>query len=106
MSPALARCVDRVPADVPVGLHLCYGDYGHKQFMQPKSTALQVRLLNAAARAASRPINWTSFTVPQDRSDEGYFAPLRELTVGPETVLYFGIVPHFQADQAEGATNE
>jgi hypothetical protein len=24
----LVRCVDQVPADVPVGLHLCYGEYG------------------------------------------------------------------------------
>jgi hypothetical protein len=30
--PGLIRCVDRVPEDVPVGLHLCYGDYGHQHF--------------------------------------------------------------------------
>ena len=24
----LARCVDAVPAEVPAGLHLCYGDWG------------------------------------------------------------------------------
>ncbi len=51
---ALARCVDQVPADVPAGLHLCYGDYGHQHFKQPESLALQVRLLNAVAAAASR----------------------------------------------------
>ena len=26
VTPGLVRCVDRVPADVRVGMHLCYGD--------------------------------------------------------------------------------
>jgi hypothetical protein len=30
--PGLDRCLDRVPEDMPVGLHLCYGDYGHQHF--------------------------------------------------------------------------
>jgi hypothetical protein len=45
---ALARCVDHVPAEIPAGLHLCYGDYGHQHFMQPASLALQVREIIAA----------------------------------------------------------
>jgi hypothetical protein len=105
ISRALARCVGRVPGEVPVGLHLCYGDYGHRHSVQPGSIALQVRLLNSVLQAASRPINWASFTVPQDRGDEAYFAALRELAVGQETELYFGIVPYFPADQAAGATD-
>jgi hypothetical protein len=32
--------------------------------------------------------------VPIDRSDDGYFAPLRELKLGPATRLYLGLV-HF-----------
>src|ERR1700724_834575 len=47
----LVRCVDQVPAEVPVGLHLCYGDYGHQHFKQPESLALQVRVLNAVTAA-------------------------------------------------------
>ena len=57
--------MDQVPADVPAGLHLCYGDYGHQHFKQPESLALQVRLLNAVAAAAARPVSFASFTVPQ-----------------------------------------
>ena len=49
---ALARCVDRVPTEIPAGLHLCYGDSGHQHFKQPTSLALQVRVLNAVAAAA------------------------------------------------------
>jgi hypothetical protein len=99
ITPALVRCVNRVPADVPAGLHLCYGDYGHQHFKQPESIQLQVDLINAVAAAARRPVNWASFTVPQARNDAAYFAPLRELTAGPETELYFALVPYHPDDQ-------
>ena len=102
ITPALARCVDQVPADVPVGLHLCYGDYGHQHFKQPESVQLQVDLVNAVAAAAQRPVNWASFTVPQARSDAGYFAPLRGLKTGQETELYFALVPYHPDDQPGG----
>ncbi len=104
VTPGLLRCVDRVPADVPVGLHLCYGDYGHQHFKQPESLQMQVDLVNAVVSAARRVVNWASFTVPQARSDAGYFAPLRDLTAGPETELYFALVPYHPDDQADGTT--
>src|SRR4051794_10146997 len=37
VAPGLVTAIERVPADVPVGLHLCYGDYGHEHFKQPES---------------------------------------------------------------------
>jgi hypothetical protein len=36
---ALARCVDEVPAEIPVGLHFCYGDYGHRRPWPPARAA-------------------------------------------------------------------
>jgi hypothetical protein len=104
VAPGLVRCVDRVAADVPVGLHLCYGDYGHEHFKQPESLQMQVDLVNAVVSAARRPLNWASFTVPQARSDAGYFAALRDLRPGPETELYFALVPYHPDDQAAGTT--
>jgi hypothetical protein len=103
---ALARCVDRVPSEVPVGLHLCYGDYGHEHFMQPVSLALQVRVVNAITAAAGRPVSFVSFTVPQYQREEGYFAPLAGLTADPGTELNFALVPYHPADQATGTTGE
>ena len=104
ITPGLARCVDRVPEDVPVGLHLCYGDYGHQHFKQPESVQMQVDLVNAVNAAASRPVAWASFTVPQARSDAGYFAPLSDLAAGPETEVYFALVPYHPDDQPDGTT--
>ncbi|MBV9921050.1 MAG: hypothetical protein JOY78_09415 [Pseudonocardia sp.] len=104
ITPALVRCIDQVPVDVPVGLHLCYGDYGHQHFAQPRSLQMQVDLVNAVVTAAQRPVAWASFTVPQAREDAGYFAPLRELVSGPETELAFALVPYHPDDQADGTT--
>jgi hypothetical protein len=102
----LVRCVDQVPGDVPAGLHLCYGDYGHQHFKQPESLALQVRVLNAVAAAARRPVSFVSFTVPQHQQHEAYFAPLAGLYGDPDTELNFALVPYHPAEQAPGTTAE
>ena len=103
---ALARCVDQVPGEIPAGLHLCYGDYGHQHFMQPVSLALQVRVVNAVTATAGRPVSFVSFTVPQYQHEEGYFAPLAGLTAGPDTELNFALVPYHPAEQAAGTTGD
>src|ERR1700758_433968 len=103
---ALARCIDQVPAEIPAGLHLCYGDYGHQHFMQPVSLALQVRVLNAVTAAAGRPVSFASFTVPQYQREVSYFAPLAGLTADPGTELDFALVPYHPADQEPGTTGD
>lgn len=102
----LARCVDEVPEDVPVGLHLCYGDYGHKHFKEPESLALQVRVANAVVERARHPVGFFAFTVPQNRGDAAYFAPLSELAVPAETELYFALVPYHPDTQKQETTAE
>ena len=102
----LARCVNQVPADIPAGLHLCYGDYGHQHFKQPESMALQVRVLNAVTEAAERTVSFVSFTVPQYQRDESYFAPLADLATDLDTELNFALVPYHPADQAPGTTDD
>jgi hypothetical protein len=106
ITAGLARCIDQVPAGIPAGLHLCYGDLGHQHFKQPESLALQVRVLNAVISAASRPVSFASFTVPQDQHEEAYFAPLGDLVAAPGTELNFALVPYHPADQAPGTTEE
>jgi hypothetical protein len=102
----LARCVDRVPGDVPVGLHLCYGDYQHQHFREPESLAMQVRVVNAVEEAARRPVAWYAFTVPQYQRDPSFFAPLRDLHPREGTELYFGLVPYHPDRQEPGTTQE
>ncbi|MEV4316684.1 hypothetical protein [Actinocrispum sp. NPDC049592] len=105
MAARLVRGLDHVPSDVPAGIHLCYGDFGHKHMVEPESLATQVELANAVTSTAGRPPAWLSFTVPQDRSDSSYFAPLSELRTAPGTELYFALVPYFPDRQPEGTTD-
>lgn len=102
----LAACLDQVPDDVPVGVHLCYGDYQHAHFVQPESLELQVQLLNALTDSARRPPAFAAFTVPQGRSDPAYFEPLCELRADPMTELAFALVPYHPDDQPSGTTAE
>jgi hypothetical protein len=104
IAPGIVRCLERVPADVPVGLHLCYGDYGHQHWKQPESLQMQVDLVNAVTSATPRHLHFVSFTVPQDRDDSAYFDPLHGLRAGAETELNFALVPYHPADQAPGTT--
>jgi hypothetical protein len=101
----LVTCVNEVPADIPVGMHLCYGDRDHRHWKEPESLDLQVRITNGVAERASRPLNFVAFTVPQNQSAANYFAPLSELEAC-DTELYFGIVPYHPADQPPGTTDE
>lgn len=102
----LARCVDRVPVDVPVGLHLCYGDYRHRHFTEPISLETQVRVVNRLNAQARRAVSWFAFTVPQYQRQPGYFAPLRGLRVRHGTELYFALVPYHPDEQDAGTTDE
>lgn len=102
----LARCADRVPRDVPVGMHLCYGDYMHRHFKEPESLRIQVDVVNRVTAAAARPVDWFAFTVPQYQRDPSYFAPLRDLAAPAGTELYFALVPYHLAEQEPGTTDE
>lgn len=102
----LVRCVDAVPADVPTGLHLCYGDYEHQHFAEPTSLQLQVELANAVSGAASRRVDWYSFTVPQSRRDAAFFAPLGDLHPDTGEEIYLALVPYHPDRQEPGTTGE
>ena len=97
----LAGCAAAIPAGVELGFHLCYGDFGHKHFMNPADLAVCVAMINRLAAASPRAIDWLHVPVPIDRDDESYFAPLGDLRIDPATELYVGLIHH--ADGVEGA---
>lgn len=87
----LVRLVNAVSADVDVGLHLCYGDMGHRHFFEPKDVARLVDIANTVKAQAKRDITFLHMPVPKDRTDSEYSAPLKELELGT-TELYLGVV--------------
>jgi hypothetical protein len=96
-----AEQASRVPADVEVGFHLCYGDVAEKHFIEPADAGNLVRFANMVVDAASRPITWIHLPVPIERDDDAYFAPLDGLELSDETELYLGLV--HREDGVEGA---
>jgi len=95
----LARISRPVPADVELGIHLCYGDLDGKHFVEPKDAGKMVEFANAIAGAIGHPLAFLHMPVPVARSDDAFFAPLRELRLAPETELYLGLV---HADGTDG----
>jgi hypothetical protein len=93
--------IDRIPVDVPVGVHLCYGDPGHKHIIEPESLALSVDLAQTLTAATKGRIDWFHMPVPRDRDDDAYVAPLADLALPEGTELYLGLV-HL-TDGIEGA---
>jgi len=91
---------NRVPADIELLYHLCYGDSNHRHVVEPKDMGDMVEFTNRLMHGIRRPINLVHMPVPRDRSDETYFAPLKDLRLRPETELCLGLVHH--TDGVEG----
>ena len=92
---------NRVPAEVELLYHLCYGDSNHRHVVEPKDMGDMVDFTNRVLDRIARPVNLVHMPVPRDRSDDAYFAPLRNLRLRPETELSLGLV-HY-TDGIEGA---
>lgn len=88
----LAGLVDLVPAGVEAGIHLCYGDSGHKHFCEPADAGHLTAVAGGVSAKAGRPIDWLHMPVPKERDDDAYFAPLAGLALKPGCELYLGLV--------------
>jgi hypothetical protein len=94
----MKRIGDAVPQDVELGIHLCYGDWEAKHFVEPKDMAKMVSLANLIAGAISHPLAYIHMPVPIARDDDAFFAPLRDLKLGKSTELILGLVHADGAD--------
>ncbi len=91
---------NRVPADIDLLYHLCYGDSNHRHVIEPTDMGDMVEFANRVSRQIARPIQLIHMPVPRNRSDDAYFAPLQRLKLRPETELCLGLV-HY-TDGIEG----
>ncbi|ARQ00214.1 hypothetical protein [Pseudorhodoplanes sinuspersici] len=88
----MQRICAPVPADVELGIHVCYGDFGAKHFIEPKDASRMVDVANDISKAVTRPITYIHFPVPVARTDREYFAPFKDLKLDPTTEIYLGVV--------------
>jgi hypothetical protein len=95
----MRRISAAVPPEVELGVHLCYGDFGAKHFLEPRDMGRMVEVANAMVAAVPRPLDYIHMPVPIARTDDVYFAPLEDLKFGGE--VYLGVV--HAADGVEGA---
>ena len=91
---------NRVPPDIDLLFHLCYGDSNHKHVVEPTDTGDMVEFANRVCRQIKRPVQLIHMPVPRNRDDDAYFEPLRKLKLRPETELCLGLVHH--TDGVEG----
>ena len=96
----LAGLANRVPADIPVMFHFCYGDSNHRHVVEPTDMGDMVDMTTRLNAKVQRPIDLIHMPVPRDRSDDAYFAPLKKLKLRPETIFALGLVHH--TDGLEG----
>lgn len=97
----LVRLGDAVPAGAELGYHLCYGDFGHRHFVEPADTSKLAAVATKVAAGLNRSLDWVHMPVPRDRDDDAYFHPLRDMTLQEGTTLYLGLVHN--TDGTEGS---
>jgi len=90
----LTEIGDGVPASIELGYHLCYGSPADEHMVLPKDMAIMVEMTNAIVAGVNRPIQFFHMPVVKARTDDAYFAPLKNLKPQPETELYLGLIHH------------
>lgn len=96
----MQRLCAAIPEDVELGLHLCYGDFAGKHFIEPKDAAAMVDFANTLSRTIRHKLAYVHMPVPVDRSDEAFHRPFRDLKLNAGTALFLGVV--HAKDGAEG----
>jgi methionine synthase II (cobalamin-independent) len=93
----LTKIGDGVPAAIELGYHLCYGSPADEHMVLPKDMGIMIEMTNAIVAGVKRPIQFIHMPVVKARTDDAYFAPLKNLKLKPETELYLGLIHHNDA---------
>jgi len=86
------RLCAAVPDDVELGLHLCYGDFGARHFVEPQDASKMVDCANELSRSIKHKLAYIHMPVPVERSDEAFHRPWRDLKLREGTELFLGVV--------------
>lgn len=89
-----------VKPEVQLGIHLCYGDLGHKHIVEPVDLAIAVAFANGFSETGRR-IDFIHMPVPANRRDDTYFRPLADWKLPACTRLILGLI-HY-SDGLEGS---
>lgn len=90
LARAVTQLAECVPQGARCGVHLCYGDLGHKALVAPRTLAPVVALANAIAKnwPADTPLNWMHIPMASGENTpplrSRFYAPLSRLRL-PDT---------------------
>jgi hypothetical protein len=82
--------VPDIPSDVALGYHFCFGTLGGWPRFRPDDLGQAVKLANGFVEASKRKVDWIHLPV-LDRSDDAFFAPLKDLEPNGSRV-YLGMI--------------
>lgn len=88
----IARLCAAVPQDVQLGVHLCYGDFAGRHFVEPKDAEKMVEFANALVKTSAHPLAYVHMPVPIERTDDAFHRPFAKLALPPGCELFLGIV--------------
>jgi hypothetical protein len=91
MVAMLVRLGNAVPPAIDLGYHCCYGNFNLKHFVEPIDMRDMVDVVNKTMSIVTHPVQFIHMPVPIDRSDDAYFAPLKDLKRGPGMEFYLGL---------------
>jgi hypothetical protein len=97
----IGRLCGHVSDTAELGIHLCYGDAGHRHLIEPSDLGVSVAFANGISCACPRPLDFVHMPVPRNRADDVYFAPLQRLELPTKTRLILGLI-HY-TDGLEGS---
>ncbi|WP_213803264.1 hypothetical protein [Granulicella sp. dw_53] len=83
-----------VEPEAELGVHLCYGDLGHKHTVEPIDLTIAVAFANGLSQTLERRLDYVHMPVPISRFDDSYFRPLAHMKVSSSTRLVLGLI-HF-----------
>jgi hypothetical protein len=98
----LTKIGDAMPAAIELGYHLCYGSPADEHLVQAKDMAIMAEMASGICAGVGRSIQFFHMPVPKNRTDDAYFAPLKEFRLHPETGLYLGLI-HYNDARGDAA---
>jgi hypothetical protein len=101
----IRRLSQKVPSDVALGFHFCFGTFGGWPRFAPDDLGRTVELVNAAVVATGRRVDWVHIPT-LDRTDASFYAPLARLD--PEGArVYVGMIHSMESfDQRLGLVRQ
>lgn len=85
----------RLPEAVQLGYHFCFGTLGGWPRFAPDNLGATVQLANAVVEASGRCVDWIHIPI-LDRTDDAFFAPLKDLKPKGASV-FLGLIHHMDS---------